>query len=446
MLLAATFAFFQLTGADKVNSKAASPFFVDKKESWIVRDKFYSDSECSAEHVTKSDYYKISSDCEYQYTGCDSLDYVDFKGWRYFTLANTDPYSTTFSCNDEGSYELSRGWELAPDNDDVRTVASDYPWSSQGLFLANGKFVVTRDMIRDGRSDNEDIIGSRDNGETWYKSDVCEFWDFREGSCDNVPMLFIDTDDEGRTGYGVSSCEYYKANILARVRVPGHVKMSCHSDPTTNGIYVTRTNYGEDEHCFGDASNAIWQESIFLDSLPTLCNDGTGDLWGENDNFMSRKLSGVYGGYKGTFTGYPHIGSEVFRCENLDSRQLPFDASAANTLVDIGYINDNCNMDAENVKVATVLHINQCVAFDITDGYGIRLDDDQDYDDDDDDERQYAEAKSMKVSGCGYDVDFYTDDRCMDRDVRLSTSFRNSNDFECKTDTDDDDDTFRIKY
>ena len=71
-----------------------------------------------------------------------------------------------------------------------------------------------------------------------------------------------------------------------------------------------------------------------------------------------------------------------------------------------------------------VLHMNQCEAFDFKDGYDYRLDDRNGQNlatDDDDWDRDNVDTRSMKVSGCGYNVDFYSDYLCLERLPRLST-------------------------
>lgn len=173
--------------------------------------------------------------------------------------------------------------------------------------------------------------------------------------------------------------EYYK---LSGVCFDG-VEMSCLTDPTgtVNGILTVTTMYNDysNSECHGSVNNIEWQDADLFDEWPTYCRD-------DGDE------------------------SYRYRCINLPRDQLPFKVDEANTLVTVGFQDDNCVMDLDNVLAAKVRQINKCESSQSS-------------------FNSYS-AKSRKISDCGFLWEYFSDYECRDRVSFSSSTY--ANDFECE--------------
>jgi len=179
----------------------------------------------------------------------------------------------------------------------------------------------------------------------------------------------------------------------------GYAKYSCFEDPTglTMAISVIRTVYDNDQ-CLG-GRDSIVSQSGQLSEFNNVCN-----------------------GDAETFWQGPYSGSEVFECVRSDNLQVKVDES--NTVARVAFENDGCTMAAANVIGAEVVHYNKCETFDVAeayDGYGTYV------------AADFAGINSRKISDCGFDVQYFTDDNCQERKSALTESWATDANFdECE--------------
>jgi len=192
----------------------------------------------------------------------------------------------------------------------------------------------------------------------------------------------------------LSQTHYYK---LSAYCFNDRIEMSCFNDPTgiAKGILTLTTDYGYDSQCHGSRADVYNQYAETFDDWNTDCE--------QIEDYDS---------------------SVRYRCINLPSDQLPFSVEAPNTYAEVGYVNDECSMDVDNVLTAQFWHINKCESSSNSDDFS---------------------ENSRKISDCGFRYEFFDDYNCQDRSNFYSDV--SSYDFECddrrRLDTFDNTDYYR---
>jgi len=183
------------------------------------------------------------------------------------------------------------------------------------------------------------------------------------------------------------------------------IQASCYTDHSglANGITILLSAY-EDDQCLGGVKSTIGQMGVMgfmMSGMPTYCSAGS--------EYMPLSA--------------PYVGSEKWSCEYVSNDQIPFNVKAENTVVDVGFMNDQCTMDVENVIAASITHLNKCETFNAGEAF---------------DNINFNGIKSRRISDCGFKVEYFTDDNCQVRDSSKTTAIVQDVDFdECNEDGSD---------